>query len=398
MPLRKLARHARDAWEVPRDLALGRYPEFVTGGPLPRGDVPVFVFHSLERESFERKLRYLSENGYLTLSAEQYFNALMGASPVPDRAVVLTFDDGRGSIWTVGLPLMRRFGMRGIVFLVPGRTPSRPGPLPPTWDDVEAGRAQAAAVRERESAEGALLSWEEIEALARTGIFDFESHTLTHSRVHTGPHLAGFATPASRKGYEAFDMPLIGDEGGDRLGEDVPLGTPLFRSAPRTSEALRFHEDPEVRRASVEAVAQGGGEGFFLRKDWEPELRRRMAGHKRPGRLESPEERTAAIRTELVEAKRRIEERTGREVVHLCYPWHTAGPTARRLAHEIGYRMAFCGKVSGVPLTRPGGDLHSIARIGEDYLELLPGHDRSTLSAILYRKWSRRIGVKGGLL
>src|SRR5260221_5250657 len=113
MRFRKLAHHARDAWEVPRDLLLGRYPEFVTGGPLARGDVPVFVFHSLEADSFERKLRYLSENGYLTLSAEQYFNALMRASPVPDRAVVLTFDDGRGSLWTVGLPLMRRFGMKG---------------------------------------------------------------------------------------------------------------------------------------------------------------------------------------------------------------------------------------------------------------------------------------------
>ena len=41
-------RQAWDLSEVPRDLALGRYPEFVHGGALPRGQVPVFVFHSLE--------------------------------------------------------------------------------------------------------------------------------------------------------------------------------------------------------------------------------------------------------------------------------------------------------------------------------------------------------------
>ena len=52
MPLGRIGRQAREAFEVPRDLLLGRYPPFVTGGPLPRGHVPVFVFHSLEPESF----------------------------------------------------------------------------------------------------------------------------------------------------------------------------------------------------------------------------------------------------------------------------------------------------------------------------------------------------------
>lgn len=391
MALGRLTRHAKAAWEVPRDLVLGRYPDFVTGGPLPRDDVPVFVFHSLEPESFERKLRYLAENGYHALSAEQYFCVLMGSSKVPERAVLLTFDDGRGSLWSVGFPLLKRYGMRGIVFLVPGRMRSRPGPLPPTWEEVEAGRVPAAAVRDRESGEGALLSWEEVEALAGTGVLEFQSHTLTHARIHTGPALAGFATPALRKGYAAFDLPLIGEAGRDLLGEEVPLGTPLLRSAPRTSESLRFHEDPTVRRACVETVVEGGGERFFRRRDWERRLRRIFGRPRVQGRLETPEEREAVLRTELLEAKRKIEERTGREVVHLCYPWHASGPTARRLAREIGYRTAFCGKMPEAPITRTGGDPHAIARIGEDYVELLPGRGRITLSAVLYRKWSRRV-------
>jgi hypothetical protein len=43
-----------------------------------------------------------------------------------------------------------------------------------------------------------------------------------------------------------------------------------------------------------------------------------------------------------------------------------------------------------VPLTRPGGDLRQIARIGEDYVELLPGEGRASLTSILKRKWARR--------
>jgi hypothetical protein len=48
--------------------------------------------------------------------------------------------------------------------------------------------------------------------------------------------------------------------------------------------------------------------------------------------------------------------------------------------------------VNGVPVTLPGGDLQQIARLGEDYLELLPGRGRGTLSEVLRRKWTRRFG------
>jgi peptidoglycan/xylan/chitin deacetylase (PgdA/CDA1 family) len=387
--LGRLGRLSREAWEVPRDLLLGRYPAFVTGGPLPRGHVPVFVFHSLEADSFSRKLQYLSDNDYVTLSASEYFQFLMGTRPAPLNAVVLTFDDGRGSLWTVGQPFLRRFGMKGIVFLVPGRIASRPGALEPTWDDVQARRQTPEAITDREKGEGALLSWEEIEALSRSGVFDFQSHTLTHARIHAAPRVAGFLTPEMRHGYAAMDVPLIEVDGQDRFASEVPLGTPLLVSDPRTSESLRFHEDPAIRRDCVAAVA-AEGEGFFARRDWPARLRGLVGRRPIPGRWEGPTQREAALRREMADAKRMIEERTSQAVMHLCYPWHAAGPTARRLAREAGYRTAFVGKVRGTPITLSGGDAMDIARIGEDYVELLPGKGRADLSSILRRKWERR--------
>jgi peptidoglycan/xylan/chitin deacetylase (PgdA/CDA1 family) len=389
---RGLLDHLGEAWEVPRDLLLGRYPPFVTGGPLPRGDVPVFVLHSSEPRALERKLGHLAENGYETLTADEYLGILTGERDAPERAVLLTFDDGRGSVWSVAQPLLARHGMKAVVFLVPGRMRSRPGPLPPTWADALAGRVGEDGVLDRESDDGALLSWEEVEALAGTGLFDFQSHTLTHGRVHVAPRVAGFVTPASRRGYDAFDQPLLRQGDRDLLGEEAPLGAPLLRSAPRTAEALRFFEDEEARRACVDRVAEEGGPAFFDRPGWEKRLRRCLPRRLLSGRVETPEERARALRRELADAKRLIEQHTARPVEHLCYPWHAFGATAERLALEAGYRTAFCGKVRGVPLTRPGGDLLRIARLGEDYLELLPGRGRSTVREVLRLKWRRRFG------
>jgi peptidoglycan/xylan/chitin deacetylase (PgdA/CDA1 family) len=388
--VRHLARSVLAAWEVPRDLLLGRYPAFVGGGPLRPGEIPVFVFHGAEPESFGRKLRHLADNDYRTLSVAEYVSVIRREVPPPERAVLLTFDDGRGSVWTVAAPLLRRHGMRAVVFLVPGRMSDHAPSA--SWEDVEAGRASRASVLQREAGAGALLSWSEVEALARTGDFDFQSHTFSHARVHVGSRLAGFATPRSRQGYDAFDQPLVRAGGRDLLGAEVPLGTPLLVSAPRTSEAARFFEDETVRARPVEIVAESGGEAFFQQAGWERRLRRAFSASALRGRWESAADRVQAISFELAAARRLIEERTGRPVVHLCYPWHTAGATARRLAAEAGYETAFCGKVAGTPLTLPGGNLQALARLGEDYLELLPGAGRATLPEVLRSKWRRRFG------
>lgn len=373
MRLDRILRQAQEAWEVPRDLLLRRYPPFVTGGPLPRGHVPVFVFHGLEPASFGGKLQYLADNGYRTLAADEYLAVLAGSAQAPERAVVLTFDDGRASLAAVGAPLLRRHGMRGIVFLVPGRTPPRPDPAPAGQPDT------------------ALLSWPEIASLSATGVFDFQSHTLLHARIHVQPRVVGFMAPWMRHGYAAFDVPVLDRGGADVLADQVPLGTPLLRSEPRTSESLRFREDPSAGEACVRIVAAHGGAAFFERRGWERDLERAVAGRSWGGHFESAVERDAAIRRELEDARHLIERHTGRPVLHLCYPWHTAGATARRLAREAGYHSAFCGKVKGVPITPPGGDPHRIARIGEDYVELLPGKGRADLASVLKRKWSRRM-------
>lgn len=377
--------------EVPRDLLLGRYPPFVSGGPLPEGDVPVFVFHSVEPERFGAQLDHLERNGYVTLSMAQYIEHLTGRQAAPRRAVLLTFDDARGSLWSVGAPLLCKRGMRGTVFVVPGRLTTRVGPTRPNLEDVWRGASTLADVRAREERDGSFLFWEEVEALSNDGVFDFESHTYSHSRIHCSTSLDGFVTPDRRVGYCSFDLPVQREGERDILGEEVPLGAPVLRSAPRLSDARRVFENPDARKACVDAVGEAGALAFFARPSWQRELRRIARRFPPIVGTETEESRAAAFERELSDARQAIEERTGRPVRHLCYPWHATSPLARTLAKSTGHLTAFCGKVRGTPISRPGDDPLTIARIGEDWVQLLPGRGRMSLHEILWRKWNRRL-------
>jgi len=388
-----LTAHAAAVREVARDLAAGRYPPFVRGAPLPLGHVPVFVFHSLEPVAFERRLRFLAANGYRTLTADEHLDVLRERSPAPEKAVVLTIDDGRGSVWSVAAPLLARFSMTAVVFLVPGRMRPRPGPALPSLDDEDADPTLLAP---RDEGEHGLLYWEEVKELSRRGI-DFQSHTLSHARVHTSPHLAGFVTPGRRRGYAAFDVPLLHDgEGGNLDPESVPLGTPILASAPRMSSARRLLEPVACRRLCTELVASGGGPRFFESADWERRLRAAFANeHPDRGPWEDDARRERELRRELADARRLIGEHTGRPVRHLCYPWHASSPSAERWAREEGYETAYAGKVSSGPITLPGGDPGAIGRVSEDFLETLPGDGRISVAAVLRRKLLRRFGGHG---
>ena len=59
-----------------------RYPGFIFGLPLARGEIPVFTYHDVETQVFARDLEFLHSNGYRTLSLEEYLAARNGRRDV----------------------------------------------------------------------------------------------------------------------------------------------------------------------------------------------------------------------------------------------------------------------------------------------------------------------------
>ena len=119
----RIGRHVSEASLEAYQLLAGRYPSFVTARRAePLGDeIPVFVFHSIEPTEFEAQLLFLSSNGYQTIDCDTFLRAINGEIALPEKAVMLTIDDGRASVWTYGFPLLKKYGMTAVIRLAEAR-------------------------------------------------------------------------------------------------------------------------------------------------------------------------------------------------------------------------------------------------------------------------------------
>jgi peptidoglycan/xylan/chitin deacetylase (PgdA/CDA1 family) len=88
---------------------------------------------SVTPEVFEQHLRYLAD-GYNVISLEHAITQLKSGKPLPERTVVISFDDGYRNIYDNAHPILARFGMPYTVFISPGIIGKYDSQL--TWQQV----------------------------------------------------------------------------------------------------------------------------------------------------------------------------------------------------------------------------------------------------------------------
>ena len=69
---------------------------------------------------FQAQMAYLHRFGYQVLSMDDVLTCLNGESPVPPRAVALTFDDGYENFYQYAWPVLQRYGFPSMVYLLSG--------------------------------------------------------------------------------------------------------------------------------------------------------------------------------------------------------------------------------------------------------------------------------------
>lgn len=139
--------------------------------PVPPAERPcasasqasILVYHQLgpaathemvvRTDTFRWQLTYLRQHGYHVVPLRTLVSCLRGeTAALPSGAVAITADDGRESVFTDMLPVVREFRVPVTLFIYPSSI----------------------------SNASYALTWPQLAALRDTGLFDIESHTYWH--------------------------------------------------------------------------------------------------------------------------------------------------------------------------------------------------------------------------
>jgi peptidoglycan/xylan/chitin deacetylase (PgdA/CDA1 family) len=135
------------------------------GGLKPDGyqTVPVLVYHSfsenrsdkmsVSQDDFETQMKYLKVNGYHVISLDQLLDFIDYKEQLPEKSIVITFDDAWGSIYDIALPILIKYGFTATFFIY--------------TDFIGGGKA---------------MTWKQIKTLSKIG-FDIQCQTKTHRNL-----------------------------------------------------------------------------------------------------------------------------------------------------------------------------------------------------------------------
>lgn len=371
------------------------YPPFVRGRTGPeQGDIPVFVFHTIEPDRFESQLQYLRQNGYRTLSLDEFVAIQEGRRQGTGREVLLTIDDARSSVWRFGFPLLRRYGAHAALFAITGWTASNGG-LRPNSDDVRAGGRSLADIHALDPDDSQVCNWDELRSMQDSGLVDVECHTHLHQRLFARAQLVDVITSTSvRTASDAAYSPYL-QVGMDptRIAASSFEGSPLFPNVPLMAgePALRIREEvaQEVRE-SWRSARQASDERDATRRTVE-KFRPRIAA-KDFTALDASQV-SELIREDLAasQAALRSELKLPRSGVHLCLPFTIGGNVAVGVARSLGFKTVFFGVSRERNRNTVGSDLLAVVRVKNDFIWRLPGDGRRSLMGLYLEKAKRRL-------
>ncbi len=95
--------------------------------------VPIFIYHSVapyypsesnykkrfsvEPDVFEKQMSYLKNHGYSVVSFDDLINYFLSGAPLPEKSVILTFDDGWENQYKYAFPILKKYNYTATFFV-----------------------------------------------------------------------------------------------------------------------------------------------------------------------------------------------------------------------------------------------------------------------------------------
>ncbi|MGE5629330.1 MAG: polysaccharide deacetylase family protein [Solirubrobacterales bacterium] len=144
--------------------------------------IPVLMYHSIgvekgnpirmPKEQFEKEMKYIKDNGYTTITLKELYDYFDNKKNVPDKAIVITLDDGYEDNYTEAYPILKKYNLKATIFMV--------------TSTVDVNKK--------------CLTSDQLKEMDKNGI-DIESHTVTHRDLDTLSYLEQLKELKDSKAY-----------------------------------------------------------------------------------------------------------------------------------------------------------------------------------------------------
>lgn len=111
-----------------KDTAVVRPSENDAARILSKPEVPVLCYHriadgkkgdyTVSQNTFSEHMKLLADSGYHSISPAQLYDYLVYNKALPQKPVMITFDDSRAEHSQIAAPVMGKYGFKGVFFIM----------------------------------------------------------------------------------------------------------------------------------------------------------------------------------------------------------------------------------------------------------------------------------------
>jgi peptidoglycan/xylan/chitin deacetylase (PgdA/CDA1 family) len=127
---------SNDSSVVQSDTTAVAVKERKMAGPaeiMARKQVPILCYHRIRDiqmpskasmgyevtlAQFKAQMKVLSDSGYHSITPDQYYDYLVYGESLPEKPVMITYDDTREEHFTIAKPEMEKYGFKGVFFIM----------------------------------------------------------------------------------------------------------------------------------------------------------------------------------------------------------------------------------------------------------------------------------------
>lgn len=141
--------------------------------------LPVIMYHHITEKQdrlnkfaitpkqFEDDLIYLKENGFETITTNDLIAYVYNDIPLPEKPIIITFDDGQESFYKYAYPLLKKYNMKAVLAIV--------GEYTSTYSEIE-----------DHNVDYSYLTWKQINELANSSLVEIANHTYNLHSIDKG--------------------------------------------------------------------------------------------------------------------------------------------------------------------------------------------------------------------